>query len=57
MTELDKKKKQVDLIKISAAIAELEMKIMERQEDIERMRDHIEKQKQRQVELEKELKE
>lgn len=57
MTSLDKKKKEVDLIKISAAIAELEMKIMEREEDIERMRDHIQQQKERKLQIEAELKE
>lgn len=38
---LEKKKKEVDLKKIEAAVAELEYKIEERKADIERMRDHI----------------
>ena len=40
--DLKEKKKELDLKKVEAAIAELEYKILERMEDIKRMEDHIE---------------
>ena len=45
MTNLEKKKLQLQLKKADTAIAELEYKIEERLEDIERMKNHIELQK------------
>lgn len=44
MDALEKKKKEVGIIKAKAAVAELEMKILERHEDIQRMEEHIKKQ-------------
>lgn len=38
---LDEKKRQVAVLKAKANIAELEMRILEREEDIARMKDHI----------------
>lgn len=49
---LEQKKKEMTLKKIDAAIAELEFKILERMEDIKRIEEHIELQKQRKKELE-----
>lgn len=54
--DLEKKRKEVELMKIRAATVELEFKMMERQQDIERIEGHIKLQKERQKELEKELK-
>jgi hypothetical protein len=39
MTELDKKRKQVELLKCEAALAGMELTIFEREEDIKRIRD------------------
>lgn len=55
MNSLDRKKKEVDLKKIDAAVAELEYKIIEREEDIQRMKDHIDLQLERKKEIQKEL--
>lgn len=44
MNELDQKKKELQIIKANASIAELEYKILERYEDIKRMQNHIQKQ-------------
>jgi len=51
--DLAKKKKEMELKKIEAAIAELEYKILERFEDIKRIEAHIELQKERKQELTK----
>lgn len=45
MSELEIKRLQMQIKKADAVIAELEMKIAERKEDIQRMVDHIEVQK------------
>lgn len=50
---LEKKKKEMELKRIEAAIAELEYKILERMEDIKRIEAHIELQKERKQELTK----
>ena len=39
--DLEKKRKEVELAKIRAARTELEFKIMEREEEIGRMREHM----------------
>lgn len=52
---LENKKKKVQLLQITAAIAELEYKIEERKEDIKRMEDHIILQQKKQSEIKKEL--
>lgn len=51
MNALDKKKAEVALLQARAAIAELELKIIERQEDIKRIEDHIVLQKKRETEM------
>jgi hypothetical protein len=53
---LEKKKKEVELMKIRAARTELEFKIMERESEIEKMRNHMKLHDKREVELLKELK-
>lgn len=51
MSPLEKMRKDMELKKIDAAIAELEYKIQERLEDIDRMREHINLQLKRKKEL------
>lgn len=51
MSQLEKMKKDMELKKIDAAIAELEYKIQERLEDIDRMKEHINLQLKRKQEL------
>lgn len=41
MTPIEKKKLELELLKVGAAKAELEFKIMEREEDIGRIKSHI----------------
>jgi len=57
MSNLKKKKLELDIMKVAAAKAELEYKIEERLQDIKRMKEHIELQEKRKIELHKELKE
>lgn len=38
---LDIKRKEVELLRVSAAKAELELRIHERMEDVQRMQEHI----------------
>jgi hypothetical protein len=57
MTPLDLKRKQVELLRVSAAKAELELRIQERQEDIDRLREHIAISTAKEVELTAEIKE
>jgi len=56
MQELEKRKKQLELSRVKLAREELELKIMERQEEITRLQEAIEKQLSRERELSKELK-
>jgi len=56
MQELEKRKKQLELSRVKLAREELELKIMERQEEIIRLQEAIEKQLSRERELSKELK-
>jgi hypothetical protein len=53
MTPLEKRKKELELARVRLARQELEVHILERQEDIKRLQDHIEKQ----IKTEKELEE
>lgn len=55
MSPIDIKRKQLELIKVSAARAELEFRIMEREEEIERIKANIEIQIKKEIELKKEL--
>lgn len=45
MANKEEKEKEVRRLKAQAAIAELEFKIMEREDEIKRIREHIEKQR------------
>ena len=56
MEAIDKKKLEVQLKRIDATIAELELKIDERKEDIKRIEDHIVLQKQLELEIKEKLK-
>lgn len=56
MKEIDKKKYELQFKKADTAIAELEYKIAERLEDIERMKDHIKLQKELMGEIQEKLK-
>ena len=55
MTELERKRTEVELLRVQSAKAELEFKIMEREEDILRIREHIEVQIKRENELAEKL--
>lgn len=44
MTELELKKKQLQLMKAETAKTDLECRILEREEDIKRMKEHIKSQ-------------
>jgi len=56
MQELEKRKKQLELSRVKLAREELELKIMERQEEVIRLQEAIQKQLSRERELSKELK-
>jgi hypothetical protein len=51
MTNLDLKRIKLELLKVSAAKAELEFRIEERLEEIERIRGHIKIQEDKEIEL------
>ena len=55
MTELEKKKKQLELARVSLAKQELELKIEERLDEIERLKVNIEVQNKRILELKQEI--
>lgn len=56
MSTIDIKRLELDLLKIAAAKAELELKIEERKLDISRMRDHIKLQEIRENDINDKLK-
>lgn len=56
MTELEIKRKELELVKVAAARAELEFKILEKQDEIVRIKDHIQVQFKREAELKEEIK-
>ncbi len=51
MSKLEKKRMELELIKVSAARAELEFRVEENLENINRLNQHIEVQKQKENEL------
>jgi hypothetical protein len=51
MTPLDLKRMKLELVKVSAAKAELEFRIEERLEEIGRLKEHIKVQEDKEVEL------
>lgn len=53
---LETKRKELELIKVAAARAELEFKILEKEDEIERVKAHILVQLKREAELKQELK-
>ena len=55
MTDLDKKRKQLEYSRVQLAKQELELKIEERLDEIERLKEHIKIQIKREEELKKEL--
>ena len=57
MNNLDLKKAQVELLRVSASKAELELKIEERLHEIERLKEHIEVSRAKEEELKKKISE
>lgn len=55
MTDLEIKRKELELVKVAAARAELEFKILEKLDEIERIKHNIDAQIKREVELKEEL--
>jgi hypothetical protein len=55
MSELESKRKKLELLKVQAARAELEFRILERLDEIERIKQHIEVQHKREAELTAEI--
>jgi hypothetical protein len=56
MAPLELKRKELELIKVAAARADLEFKILEKEEEIIRIHQHIEAQLKREDEIRAELK-
>lgn len=52
---LDIKRKELEIVKVSAAKAELEFRILEKLDEVERIKQHIEIQEKREQELQAEL--
>ena len=50
-TPLEIKRKEVELIRVSAAKADLELRVHERMEEVERLHEHIEISEAKEVEL------
>lgn len=55
MSPLELKKLQVELLRVGAAKAEMELRIHERQEEIERLLEHIKTQEAKEAELKAKL--
>lgn len=55
MTPLELKRKKVELLRVSAAKAEMELRIHERLDEIERVKEHIAISVAKEIELEKEI--
>lgn len=56
MSPLDLKRKELELVKVAAARAELEFKILEKEDEVLRIKDHIQVQLKREAELKEEIK-
>lgn len=52
---LELKRKELELVKVAAARAEMEFKILEKQEEIERIKTNIQAQIKREAELKEEI--
>lgn len=55
MTELEKKKLEKELYQVKGARLELEYKIMEREQEIQRLRDHVVIQLEKEKDLEEQF--
>lgn len=55
MTSLDLKRKKVELLRVSAAKAELELRVHERLEEIERIQEHVKISEAKELELTNEI--
>ena len=55
MSPIELKRKQLELIKVAAARAELEFRIMEREEEIDRIKQNIEVQLAKEASLQDEI--
>ena len=55
MQDLEYKRKELELVKVAAARAELEFKILEKEDEIQRIKDHIQIQIKREDEIRAEL--
>lgn len=55
MSGLDLRRKKVELMRVSAAKAELDLRIYERMEEIERIREHIKVSEQSEQKLKEEI--
>lgn len=53
---LELKRKELELVKVAAARAELEFKILEKEDEIDRIKQHIQAQLKREIQLREELK-
>lgn len=56
MSSLEKKRKELELVKVAAGRAELEFKILEKEDEIKRIQQHIQVQFKREQELKEEIK-
>lgn len=56
MSPLETKRKELELVKVAAARAELEFRILERQDEIERIKQNIEIQLKKEADLKEEIK-
>jgi hypothetical protein len=56
LNSLDTKKLQVELLRVSASKAELELRVEERLEEIERLKEHIKISELKEIELKEKLK-
>lgn len=55
-SDLDIKRMRVELLRVSAAKAELELKVEERLDEIKRLKDHIKIQEDKELEINNKLK-
>ena len=55
MSPLELKRKKVELLRVSSAKAELELRIHERMEEIERLQEHIKISEAKEVELSQQI--
>ena len=56
LSALEQKRKELELVKVAASRAELEFKILEKEDEIKRIKQNIQIQLQREAELKDEIK-